>query len=85
MCVCVRFIGVCVCVCVCARAVNEITEVISKVINLQFKMPGLPWCKESAVKNLPAMQETWLQSLGLEGLLKKGPTTQSSILAWRIS
>ena len=37
------------------------------------------------VKNLPAMQETWVQSLGGEGLLKKGPTTHSSILAWRIS
>ena len=36
------------------------------------------------VKNLPAMQETWVQSLGLEDPLEKGMTTQSSTLAWRI-
>ena len=37
-----------------------------------------------AVKNLPAMQETRVQSLGLEDPLEKGMATQSSILAWRI-
>ena len=36
------------------------------------------------VKNLPAMQETWIQSLGWEDLLEKGTATHSSILAWRI-
>ena len=36
------------------------------------------------VKNLPAMQETWGQSLGLEDPLEKGKFTYSSILAWRI-
>ena len=36
------------------------------------------------VKNLPAMQETWLQSLGWEDLLEKGMETHSNILAWRI-
>ena len=36
------------------------------------------------VKNLPAMQETWVQSLGQEGTLEKGMATHSSILAWRI-
>ena len=36
------------------------------------------------VKNLPAMQETWVQSLGWEDLLEKGMVTHSSILAWRI-
>ena len=36
------------------------------------------------VKNLPAMQETWVQSLGWEDPLEKGKTTYSSILAWRI-
>ena len=35
------------------------------------------------VKNPPAMQETWVQSLGEEGLLEKGTTTHSSRLAWR--
>ena len=37
------------------------------------------------VKNPPAMQETWVQFLGWEDPLEKGPATHSSILAWRIS
>ena len=36
------------------------------------------------VKNLPAMQETLVQSLGQEDPLEKGMATHSSILAWRI-
>ena len=36
------------------------------------------------VKNLPAMQETWVRSLGQEDPLEEGMTTHSSILAWRI-
>ena len=36
------------------------------------------------VKNLPAMQETWVQSLGWEDPLEKEMATHSSILAWRI-
>ena len=36
------------------------------------------------VKNLPAMQETWVRSLGWEDPLEKGLATHSSILAWRI-
>ena len=36
------------------------------------------------VKNLPAIQETRGQSLGLEDPLEKGMTTHSSIFAWRI-
>ena len=36
------------------------------------------------VKNLPAMKETQVQSLGGEDLLEKGMATHSSILAWRI-
>ena len=36
------------------------------------------------VKNLPAMQETPVQFLGLEDPLEKGKATHSSILAWRI-
>jgi len=37
------------------------------------------------VMNLPAMQETWVQSLGREDPLEKEIVTHSSILAWRIS
>ena len=36
------------------------------------------------IKNLPAMQETWVRSLGQEDPLEKGMATHSSILAWRI-
>ena len=36
------------------------------------------------VKNLPAMQETQVQSIGGEVPLEKGTATHSSILAWRI-
>ena len=36
------------------------------------------------VKNLPAMQETRVQSLGQEDPLEKGMAIHSSILAWRI-
>ena len=35
-------------------------------------------------KNLPAMRETWVQSLGWEDPLEEGMGTHSSILAWRI-
>ena len=37
------------------------------------------------VKNLPAMRETWVRSLGWEDPLEEGQATHSSILAWRIS
>ena len=36
------------------------------------------------VKNLPAMQETWVQSLGWEDPLEEGMANHSSILSWRI-
>ena len=36
------------------------------------------------VKNPPAMQETWVQSLDWEDPLEEGMATHSSILAWRI-
>ena len=36
------------------------------------------------VKNMPAMWETWVRSLGWDDSLEKGKATHSSILAWRI-
>ena len=36
------------------------------------------------VKNLPAMQNTWIRSLGREDTPEKGMATHSSILGWRI-
>ena len=37
-----------------------------------------------SIKNLPAMKETWILSLGQGDPLEKGTVTHSSILAWRI-
>ena len=37
------------------------------------------------LKNLPTMQETWVQSLSREDPLEEGLATHSSILAWRTS
>ena len=39
---------------------------------------------DQTVKNLPAMWQTWIGSLGWEDPLEKGMATHSSILAWRI-
>ena len=56
----------------------------------QHKYPGLTLKNQASLvaqlvkKNLPAMQETWIQSLGWEDPLEKGKATHSSILAWRI-
>ena len=43
-----------------------------------------PSLMAQTVKNLPAMQKTWVRSLGWEDPLEKGMTTHSSFLAWRI-
>ena len=57
------------------------------------KKVGVEWNRASLVaqmvkkkkkKNLPAMQETWVQSLGQQDPLEEGMATLSSILAWRI-
>ena len=45
---------------------------------------GIPGGSDSK-KNLPAMQETQVPSLGWEDPLEKGMATHSSILAWRLS
>ena len=48
-----------------------------------YGWPGLfQW--PQMVKNLSAMQETWVPSLGCEDPLEKGMATHSSMLAWRI-
>ena len=56
------------------RILDGLTQVIRK-FNLRVAQ---------MVKNLFAMQETWVQSLGQKDLLEKGMATHSSILAWRI-
>ena len=49
-------------------------------------MPIILWASLVAqmVKSLPAMRETWIQSLGQEDPLEKEMATHSSILAWKI-
>ena len=39
---------------------------------------------DQTVKNLPAVQESWVRSLGWDDPLEKGMATHYSILAWRI-
>ena len=43
-----------------------------------------PTLVAQAVKTLPAVQKTWVRSLGREDALEKEKATHSSILAWRI-
>ena len=50
---------------------------------LLFHIPQL-FLVSWLVKNLPAIPETWVQSLDWEDPLEKGPATHSNILAWRI-
>ena len=50
----------------------------------QPMLPSWPSLGAQMVKNLPAVQETRVQSLGWEDPLEKGMAAVSSILAWRI-
>ena len=52
---------------------------MSQLDVVEFKIPVA-----QTVKNLPAMLETQVLSLGLEELLEKGMTIHFSVLAWRI-
>ena len=52
---------------------------------IKLKLANYPETQVApVVKNLPAMQETWVQSLGWEDPLEEEMATHSSILAWRI-
>ena len=59
-----------------------------KVARQLWGFPGGSEDKESACNagdlNLPAMQETWVRTLGQKDPLEEGMATHSSILAWRI-
>ena len=54
-------------------------NMLSHLLERLLGFPGV-----SVVKNLPAMKENWVGSLGQEGPLEKEIATHSSILAWRI-
>ena len=60
---------------------NEHVIINHKGYPLQYSWASLV---AQLVKNLPVMQETWVQSLGQEDPLEKITATHSSILAWRI-
>ena len=51
---------------------------------IEFEAGYMGKLEAQVIKNPPAMQETWVQSLGWEDPLEKGTATYSSILAWRI-
>ena len=55
---------------------------LSTIKNPRHKIRDLPVAQ--TIKNLPAMQETQVRSLGQEDSLEKGMATHSSVLAWRI-
>ena len=63
---------VCVCVCVCVCIYTDIYIYITASLVAQ------------RVKSLPAVQETWIRSLGREDNLEKEKATHSSTLAWKI-
>ena len=67
---------------ICDGAVNNFPH------DFQSSFRGIIELRASLVaqtgKNLPAMQETWVQSVGQEDPPEKGMATHSSILAWRI-
>ena len=69
--------------------VHGVGDAIQPSLPLQPSFPfafNFPWASLVAqlVKHLPAMQETWVQSLGWEDPLEKGKATHFNILAWRI-
>ena len=58
------------------------SQIICFIMILTLKRASLV---AQMVKNLPAMQETWVQALGWKDPLEKGIVTHTSILAWRIN
>ena len=68
------------------NAYHQVREARLKRLNImRFQLYGIMgFPVAQMVENLPAVQETWVQSLGQEYPLEKGMATHSSILAWRI-
>ena len=64
----------------------KIKKIKKKLKKKKHTILYLKWSSlvSQMVKNLPAMQEAWVQSLGQKDPLEKGMTTHSSILAGRI-
>ena len=66
---------------VCSQSGNRVQFFLVRLNVVNFHLVSQV---AQTVKNLPAMQETWIQSLGPEDPLEKLMSTHSSILAWRI-
>ena len=78
-----KYINMCIytCICVCIYICMYMCIYIYIYIYIYICI-GFP--SSPAVKNLPEMQETQVQSLGWKDPLEEGMATHSSILAWRI-
>ena len=63
--------------------ITNIDKLIYIKLNDPYIITGFPGSSDS--KESPAMEETWILSLGWEDSLEKDMATHSSILAWRIS
>ena len=58
--------------------------VVTEFFGIKLPILNFAYLVAQMVKNLPAMQETWIRSLGWEDPLEEGTATHSSILASRI-
>ena len=58
--------------------------VVSKMLEVRSSNINTTSLVAQTVKDPPAMQETWVRSLGWEDPLEEGIATHSSILPWRI-
>ena len=65
------------------KNIEKVFKRIDCIINSYWMDAGTSLVTQM-VKSLPAMQDTWVWSLGWEDPLEKGMATHSSILAWRI-
>ena len=63
-------------------ATGEASLTVLKIVNHYAEHPA--FLVAQTPSNLPAMQETWVQSLSLKDPLERGKSTHLSILAWRI-
>ena len=67
-----------------AYKLNKLGDDIQPWCTLSYLEPVCCSMSSSAVNNRPAIEETWIQSLGREDLLEEGMAMHSSILAWRV-
>ena len=87
---------VCMCVCVCVRAcvrvhahawtcyIFFIHSTAGGRLGCFYSLSGASSLAAQALRNPPAVRETWVRSLGWEDPLEEGMASNSSILAWRI-